>query len=53
MTTEEIRDWPGLKDLAISWWIGALFFDAGEVCELKLQTVTCLALLYVGKNTAE
>ena len=23
MTTEEIRDWPGLKDLALSWWIGA------------------------------
>ena len=50
MTTEEIRDWPGLKDLALSWWIGALFFDAGEVCELKLQTVTCLASLYVGKQ---
>ena len=50
MTREEIRDWPGLKDLALSWWIGARFFDAGEVCELKLQTITCLASLYVGKQ---
>ena len=50
MTREEIRDWPGLKDLALSWWIGARFFDTGEVCELKLQTVTCLASLYVGKQ---
>ena len=50
MTTEEIRDWPGLKDLALSWWIGARFFDAEEVCELRLHTVTCLASLYVGKQ---
>ena len=41
MTREEIRYWPGLKDLALSWWIGARFFDAGEVCELKLP---CFAL---------
>ena len=50
MTREEIRDWPGLKDLAHSWWIGARFFDAGEICELRLQTVPCLASLYVGKQ---
>ena len=50
MTTEEIRDWHGLKDLALSWWIGARFFDAGEICELRLHTVTCLASLYVGKQ---
>ena len=24
------------------------FFDAGEICELRLHTVTCLDLLYVG-----
>ena len=34
---EEIRDWSGLKDLALSWWIGARFFDAGEICELRLH----------------
>ena len=40
---EEIRDWPYLKDLTVSWWISAQFFDAGEICELRLHTVTCLA----------
>ena len=47
---EEIRDWPGLKDLVFSWWIGLRFFDVGEICELRLHTVTCLASLYVGKQ---
>ena len=47
---EEIRDWPGLKDLALSWWIGLWFFDVGEISELRLHTVTCLASLYVGKQ---
>ena len=47
---EEIRDWPYLKDLSVSWWISAQFFDAGEICELRLHTVTCLASLYVGKQ---
>ena len=41
---------PGLKDLALSWWIGARFFDAGEICELRLHTVNRLASLYVGKQ---
>ena len=41
-TGEEIRDWPGLKDLTVSWWIGARFFDAAEICELRLHTVTSL-----------
>ena len=40
--------WP--KDSALSWWIGARFFDAGEICELRLHTVTCLASLYIGKQ---
>ena len=47
---EEIRDWPGLKDLALSWWIDARFVDAGEVCELRLHTVTFLASFCVGKQ---
>ena len=38
---KEIRDWPCLKDLTVSWWISARFFDAGEICELRLHTVTC------------
>jgi len=32
--------------------MGALFFDAGEICELRLHTVTCLASYYVGKQRA-
>ena len=32
---EESRDWAGLKDFALSWWIGPRFFDAGEICEYK------------------
>ena len=59
---EKIRDWPGLKDLALSWRVtlvrGSLirsrarFFDTGEICKLRLHTVTCLAFnsLYVGKQ---
>ena len=47
---EEIRDWPGLKDLTVSWWVGERVFDATEICELRLHTVTCLASLYVGKQ---
>ena len=39
-----------LRDLALSWWIGAQFFDAGEICESRLHIVTCLASLYVGKQ---
>ena len=30
---EVIRGRPGIKDLALSWWIGARFVDAGEICE--------------------
>ena len=45
------EDWPGLNlDLPWPWWIGALFFDAGEICELRPHTVTWLASLYVGKQ---
>ena len=50
---EEIRDVPGLKGLALflaNWLIGARLFDAGEICELKLYTATCLASHYVGKR---
>ena len=47
---EEIRDVPGLKGLALLWLIGARLFDAGEICELKLHTATCLASHYVGKR---
>ena len=47
---KEIRNWPGLEDLALSRWIGARVFDAGEICESRLHTVTCLASLYVGKQ---
>ena len=47
---EEKRDWPCLKDLVLSWWISARFFDAAEICELRRHTVTCLASLYVGKH---
>ena len=50
MTRGSLRDWPCLKDLALIWWISARFFDAGEICELRLHTVTCLASLYVGKQ---
>ena len=50
MTRWSLRDWPCLKDLALIWWISARFFDAGEICELRLHTVTCLASLYVGKQ---
>ena len=43
--------WPWIDlDLALSWRIGARLFDAGEICELRLHTVTCLASLYVGKQ---
>ena len=31
--------------------IGAWFFDVGEICELRLHTVTCLASLYIAKTT--
>ena len=47
---EVIRDSPSLKDLALSWRIGARFFDAGEICELRLHTVTCLTSHNVGKQ---
>ena len=50
MTKWSLRDWPCIKDLALIWWISARFFDAGEICELRLHTVTCLALPYVGKQ---
>ena len=48
---EEIRDSPCLKDLALSRRIGAQsVFVAGEICELRLHTVTCLASHYVEKQ---
>ena len=47
---EEIRDSPGLKDLALPWRIGVPFLDAREICELRLHRVTCLASHYVGKQ---
>ena len=47
---EMIRDSPGLKDSALSWRIGVRFFDAGEICQLRLHTVTCLASHNVGKQ---
>ena len=43
----EIRDSLGLKDLARPWQISAWFFDVGEICELRLHTVACLASHYV------
>ena len=43
---EEIRDWPGLNNLALSWWIGARLFDAGR--DLWVETaqshLPCFAL---------
>ena len=47
---EEIRDWPGLKDLTVSWWVGERVFDATEICELRLHTVNYLASLYGRKQ---
>ena len=48
---EEIRDSPCLKDLALSRRIGAQsVFVAGEICELRLHAVTCLASHYVEKQ---
>ena len=41
------------KDLVFSCRISALFFDTGEICELRLQGVTCLASPYVGNNTQQ
>ena len=38
------------QDLPVSWRIGPPFFDAGEICELRLDTVTCLTSIYVGKQ---
>ena len=48
---EEIRDWPGLKDLALSWWIGARFFDAGEICELRLHRQSSAMFALCRKTT--
>ena len=49
--TEEIRDSPCLKDLALSRRIGAQsVFVAGEICGLRLHAVTCLASHYVEKQ---
>ena len=50
MTKEEKGGVPGLKGLALLWLISARLFDAGEICELKLHTATCLASHYVGKR---
>ena len=47
---EEIWDWPSLKDLVLWWWISVQFFHEGEICELKLHTVTCLTSHYIGKH---
>ena len=38
------------KDHSYWWRISALFFDTGEICEVRLHTVTCLALNDVGKQ---
>ena len=29
----------GLKDFALSWWIGPRFFDAGEIWEYKQRAI--------------
>ena len=47
---EIIRDSPGLKDSALSWRIGVRFFDSGEICQLRMHTVTCLASHNLGKQ---
>ena len=41
--------WP-LRITAIGGESSALFFDTGEICEVRLHTVTCLALNDVGKQ---
>ena len=43
-------DLSGLKELALQWRISAPLIGAGEICESRLQAVTCLASLYVGKQ---
>ena len=47
---EMIRDSPGLKDSALSWRIAVRFFDSGEICQLRMHTVTCLASHNLGKQ---
>ena len=47
---EEMRDLSGLLGFGALWRIGTLFFDAGEVFELRLHTVIFLASHYVGKQ---
>ena len=48
-----MRDLSGLRVLALLWRIGALCFDAREICELRLHTITCLPSLYVENNTEQ
>ena len=47
---EEMRDLSGLLGFGALWRIGTLFFEAGEVFELRLHTVIFLASHYVGKQ---
>ena len=47
---EEMRDLSGLLGFGALWRIGTLFFDAGEVFELRLHIVIFLASHYVGKQ---
>ena len=45
-----MRDLSGLLGFGALWRIGTLFFDAGEVFELRLHIVIFLASHYVGKQ---
>ena len=45
-----MRDLSGFQDLLLLWWIGALFIDSREICELRLHKVMQLALLYERKQ---
>ena len=45
-----MRDLSGLLGSGALWCIGTLFFDAGEVFELRLHIVIFLASHYVGKQ---
>ena len=47
---KEMRDLSGLLGFGALWRIGTLFFDAGEVFELRLHIVIFLASHYVGKQ---
>ena len=47
---KEMRDLCGLLGSGALWRIGTLFFDAGELFELRLHIVIFLASHYVGKQ---